>query len=318
VASFYRFAALTELQVLRQELLTMAADLGVQGTILLAAEGVNGTLCGPDAAVRSLLARLRQVPGLEPLTATFIYAAGPVFQRLRVRSKREILSFGQSDVRPYLGSAVGTPVPPAEWNALIADPATLLIDTRNSYEVAIGSFAGAIDPATASFRDFPAWVEGTLRPMVEEQQPRAVALFCTGGIRCEKATALLRQRGFSGVHQLQGGILRYLQEIPPERSRWRGECFVFDQRVALNHQLQPGRHILCHACGLPLAPADQDHPAYRKGVSCRHCLAQFSDDDRARFAERQRQIEWARARGEAHLGMEPRPPSTILQPEYRK
>ncbi len=271
VASFYRFAALTEIPALRQELEDLAQGLGVRGTILLASEGVNGSLCGPDDAVRAMLERLRRVAGLEPLAARFSSAAGPVFQRLKVRSRREIISLGQGDGIPPLASAVGTPLPPMPWDALIADPDTLLIDTRNIYEVAIGSFPGAIDPATARFRDFPAWVERTLRPLVAARQPRAIALFCTGGIRCEKATALLRQRGFSGVHQLQGGILRYLEEIPEPRSRWRGECFVFDQRVALGHRLEPGSHRLCPACGWPVPLADPPGGVSDAGVACHPC-----------------------------------------------
>jgi UPF0176 protein len=197
---------------------------------------------------------------------------------------------------------VGTHVPPEQWDSLIADPDTLVIDTRNAYEVAIGTFAGAIDPGTESFREFPQWVERELRPLVAERQPKAIAMFCTGGIRCEKATAYLQQQGFAGVHHLQGGILRYLEEIPEQGSSWRGECFVFDQRVAVNHRLEPGEHSLCHACGLPLSPADRQLPSYVVGVSCRHCRDRFSDADRARFAERQRQMERARGRGERHLG----------------
>jgi UPF0176 protein len=219
-----------------------------------------------------------------------------------VRLKREIVTMGEPQVQPYLASAVGTHVPPEQWDALIADPDTLVIDTRNAYEVAIGSFAGAIDPGTTTFREFPHWVEQELRPLVEQRQPKAIAMFCTGGIRCEKATAYLQQQGFEGVHHLEGGILRYLEEIPEERSRWRGECFVFDHRVAVNHRLEPGDHSLCHACGLPLSPADRQLASYVAGVSCRHCLDRFSDADRARFAERQRQMEHARRRGECHLG----------------
>ena len=206
---------------------------------------------------------------------------------------------------PYLASEVGTHVPPGQWDALIADPDTLVIDTRNAYEVAIGSFEGAIDPGTATFRDFPQWVERELRPLVEQRQPRAIAMFCTGGIRCEKATAYLQQQGFAGVHHLEGGILRYLEEIPEPLSSWRGECFVFDKRVAVNHQLEPGEHSVCHACGLPLSPADRALASYVAGVSCRHCIERFSDADRQRFAERQRQMERARQRGEYHLGGRP-------------
>jgi UPF0176 protein len=295
VAAFYRFATLDCLPALRAELLQLAAAEAVRGSILLAAEGVNGTIAGPDAGVQAVLARLRQVAGLERLEAKFSRAEAQAFRRLKVRLKREIVTLGQPDVAPYLGSAVGAHVPPQQWDALIADPHTLVIDTRNAYEVAIGTFEGAIDPGTDSFRAFPAWVERKLRPLVAERQPKAIAMFCTGGIRCEKATAYLQQQGFEGVHHLQGGILRYLEEIPEERSSWRGECFVFDQRVAVNHRLEPGQHSLCHACGLPLAPADRQLPSYVEGVSCRHCIDRFSDADRARFAERQRQMERARA-----------------------
>ena len=302
MAAFYRFAALADLPALRAELLELAAEQAVRGTILLAAEGVNGTIAGSDAGVEAVLDRLRRVAGLERLEVKRSRAGAQAFHRLKVRLKREIVTMGEPAVRPYLASPVGTHVPPARWDALIADPDTLLIDVRNTYEVAIGTFAGAIDPGTASFREFPAWVERQLRPLVAERRPQAIALFCTGGIRCEKATAYLQQQGFESVHHLQGGILRYLQEIPEERSRWRGECFVFDQRVALNHRLEPGQHSLCHACGLPLSPADRQLPSYREGVSCRHCLDRFSDADRQRFAERQRQIERARAHGQRHVG----------------
>ena len=302
VAAFYRFAALDHLPELRVELLALAADRGVRGTILLACEGVNGTIAGPEAGVEAVLERLRQVAGLERLEAKISRSELQAFHRLKVRLKREIVTLGQPEVAPYLASTVGTPVPPECWDDLIADPDTLVIDTRNAYEVAIGSFAGAIDPATERFREFPQWVERELKPLVDQCQPRAIALFCTGGIRCEKATAYLLQQGFEGVHHLKGGILRYLEAIPEERSHWRGECYVFDQRVAVNHRLEPGQHSLCHACGLPLSPADRALPSYVEGVSCRHCRDRFSDADRQRFAERQRQIERARERGQQHVG----------------
>ena len=297
VAAFYRFAALENLPALRGELGDLAEAQGLSGTILLAPEGVNGTIAGADAGVQELLDRLRQVAGLEHLEAKFSRSEIQAFHRLKVRLKREIVTMGEPQVSPYLASEVGTHVPPGQWDALIADPDTLVIDTRNAYEVAIGSFEGAIDPGTATFREFPQWVEQSLRPLVAERQPKAIAMFCTGGIRCEKATAYLQQQGFEGVHHLEGGILRYLEEIPEPLSSWHGECFVFDKRVAVNHQLEPGEHSLCFACGLPLAPADRQLPSYRAGVSCRHCIERFSDSDRARFAERQRQIEHARASG---------------------
>ena len=297
VAAFYRFAALENLPALRGELGDLAEAQGLSGTILLAPEGVNGTIAGADAGVQALLDRLRQVAGLERLEAKFSRSGIQAFHRLKVRLKREIVTMGEPQVSPYLASEVGTHVPPGQWDALIADPDTLVIDTRNAYEVAIGSFEGAIDPGTATFREFPQWVEQSLRPLVAERQPKAIAMFCTGGIRCEKATAYLQQQGFEGVHHLEGGILRYLEEIPEPLSSWHGECFVFDKRVAVNHQLEPGEHSLCFACGLPLAPADRQLPSYRAGVSCRHCIERFSDSDRARFSERQRQIEHARASG---------------------
>ena len=302
VAAFYRFAALQHLHPLRDGLLALAAEGEVRGTILLAGEGVNGTISGPDAGVQAVLQRLRQLPGLERLQAKFSRVPQQAFHRLKVRLKREIVTMGVEEVKPYLASAVGAHVSPSQWDALIRDPGTLVIDTRNRYEVAIGSFEGAIDPGTDSFREFPAWVERELRPLVAEHRPTAIAMFCTGGIRCEKATAYLQQQGFEGVHHLEGGILRYLEEVPEERSCWRGECFVFDQRVAVNHRLEPGEHSLCHACGLPLTPEDRQLASYVEGVSCRHCIERFSDADRARFAERQHQIRLAAARGQAHIG----------------
>jgi UPF0176 protein len=292
VAAFYRFSALQDLVPLQAELLQLAAAGDVRGTILLASEGVNGTISGPEASVQQVLTRLRGVPGLAPLEAKLSWAPEQTFAKLKVRLKREIVTMGCPSVKP--AEQVGTYVAPQQWDALINDPDTLVIDTRNSYEVAVGSFAGAIDPGTASFREFPAWVERELRPLVAARQPKAIALFCTGGIRCEKATGYLLQQGFDAVHHLQGGILRYLEEMPEEHSSWQGECFVFDQRVTVNHRLEPGSYSLCFACGLPLAPAELAHPAYREGVSCHHCIARFSDSDRARFAERQRQLSHER------------------------
>ena len=298
--AFYGFTAMEDLPALQQELKALAEHGSVRGTILLAEEGVNGTISGPDAGVTAVLDRLRQLPGLGGLEAKFSRAEQQTFHRLKVRLKREIVTMGCPTVKP--AEQVGTYVPPEQWNALIADPDTLVVDTRNRYEVEVGSFAGAIDPGTESFREFPAWVEQTLRPLVEERQPKAIAMFCTGGIRCEKSTAYLLQQGFENVHHLQGGILKYLEEIPEERSSWQGECYVFDQRVSVNHQLQPGSYSLCHACGLPVSPAQRLEPSYREGISCPHCIDRFSDADRERFAERQRQMHLARERGQQHLG----------------
>jgi len=302
VAAFYGFTALdaATLPALQMELRQLAQVAQLRGTVLLAEEGVNGTVSGPEPGVQRLLARLRQLPGLERLEAKLSLAPQQAFHRLKVRLKREIVTMGCPTVKP--AQQVGTYVPPRQWDALIRDPDTLVVDTRNAYEVAVGSFEGAIDPGTESFREFPAWVERTLRPLVAERRPKAIAMFCTGGIRCEKSTAYLLQQGFEGVHHLQGGILRYLEEVPEAGSSWRGECYVFDQRVSVNHRLEPGSYSLCHACGLPLSAADRGHSAYREGVSCPHCIHRFSDADRARFAERQRQLQLARSRGEAHIG----------------
>ena len=292
VAAFYRFVpapGLADLAALQAQLQQLAAAAEITGTVLLAPEGVNGTICGPLAGVEALLAALRQLPQLAALEEKRSWIGKNCFLRLKVRIKREIVTIGCPTADPT--ARVGTYVQPAHWDELIADPGTLVIDTRNAYEVAIGSFGGAINPQTANFREFPQWVAEQLRPLMEQRGAERLALFCTGGIRCEKATAHLLEQGFSNVHHLQGGILNYLEQVPQQQSSWWGECFVFDRRVALNHRLEPGEHSLCHACGLPLAPADLQLSSYVEGVSCHHCLNRFSDADRRRFAERQRQLE---------------------------
>ncbi len=327
MAAFYRFTPIHQPAALREQLLQVGQAAELRGTVLVAAEGVNGTICGSAAGVEALLELLRHQPGLADLEARTSWSGAQAFHRLKVRLKREIVTMGCAAVQltpppaehtvagepaalqpaaaavaAVAASRPGTPVPPQAWQELIADPTTLVIDTRNSYEVALGSFTGAIDPGLESFREFPRWVDQQLAPLVEARRPERLALFCTGGIRCEKATAYLRQQGFEGVHHLQGGILRYLEEVPPEQSHWQGECYVFDQRVALNHRLEPGGFSLCHACGLPLSPADRQLDSYVQGVSCRHCRDRFSDADRARFAERQRQSVLAANRGGRHIG----------------
>jgi UPF0176 protein len=302
VASFYGFARLAreELDQLRQGLLDLGQAEGVLGTVLLAEEGINGSLSGPESGVERILHHLQANPRLAQLAIRRSTAPHPPFYRLKVRLKREIVSLGVEGVNPLAG--VGRYVAPAEWNSLINDPKTLVVDTRNTYEVEIGSFAGAIHPGTSHFREFPHWVEEVLPQVMAERQSERLALFCTGGIRCEKATAYLLQQGFEGVHHLQGGILGYLEAIPEEQSLWHGECFVFDHRTALNHQLAPGSHTLCHGCRRPLSPADRALPSYIPGVGCRHCAGERSAADQARYAERQRQQQRAEASGELHLG----------------
>ncbi|HGY5555337.1 MAG TPA: rhodanese-related sulfurtransferase [Prochlorococcus sp.] len=293
VAAFYCFTSWSESTVssLLQNLSTIGAEHQLKGTVLLAKEGVNGTICGSVEGVSALLARLRRDLPNGLFEVKISWTPEQAFRRFKVRRKAEIVTMGIDGVDPC--KTVGTYVDPAQWNALIDDPDTLLIDTRNDYEVAIGCFEGAINPQTKCFRDFPAWVEQQLLPMVKARNSTRVAMYCTGGIRCEKATSFLIEQGFRDVHHLRGGVLRYFEEVSQAESRWQGECFVFDQRVALNHQLLPGVHSLCYACGLPLTPEDQSMNSYLPGIQCRHCLDSFSDQDRIRFAERQRQMEYA-------------------------
>jgi len=300
VAAFYAFTPLTE--ATRDQLLEALPGLAetgdVRGSVLVALEGVNGTICGPASGVEAVLNLLRQQLTLGDahfarLEVKRSWCEEQAFRRFKARRKQEIVTMGCPDVSPV--RTVGTYVEPRHWNALIDDPDTLVIDTRNSYEVAIGSFEGALDPGTESFREFPAWAERTLRPLVERDAPKRIAMFCTGGIRCEKASSYLQQQGFGEVHHLRGGILNYLEEVPEVDSRWSGECFVFDQRVALNHRLEQGEHRLCHACGLPLTPGERQLSSYIPGVQCLHCVGRFTDADRQRFAERQRQWDQAKA-----------------------
>ena len=295
VAAFYAFTPMSaaELECLLTDLPSLARRQQVVGSVLLAPEGVNGTISGPDEGVAKILECLRATITLgsdhyERLQVKRSRSTFPAFRRFKARRKREIVSLGQPCADPR--RSVGPYVDPQDWNALVDDPDTLVIDTRNAYEVSVGSFVGSLDPETQSFRDFPDWVEDHLRPLVERTSPARIAMFCTGGIRCEKASSFLQQRGFPEVHHLQGGILNYLEQIPEEQSRWRGECFVFDQRVALNHRLEQGEHRLCHACGLPLTPKQRTLESYVPGVQCLQCIDRFTDADRARFAMRQSQL----------------------------
>ncbi|RDE06678.1 rhodanese-related sulfurtransferase [Sphingomonas aracearum] len=298
VAALYRFARFDDPAALRGPLLALCRERGVKGTLLLAGEGINGTIAGARPAIEAVLAHVRALPGCADLSVKFSAADAPPFRRMKVRVKREIVTMGVPGVDPL--AIVGTYVAPAEWNALIADPETLLIDTRNDYEVAIGSFAGAVDPKTESFRDFPAWFRDHREELVAGK--RRVAMFCTGGIRCEKSTAFLKGEGVEDVFHLDGGILKYLETVEQHDSRWQGECFVFDERVAVGHRLSPGTHTLCRACQRPLGEAERASPLYREGVSCPSCHARRSDEQRARYAERHRQQLLAEARGQEHVG----------------
>ncbi len=296
VAALYRFTAFADPAGLRGDLLDVCTANGVYGTLLLAREGVNGTIAGFDAGVEAVLAHIRGLPGCAGLGVRDSRAAVLPFHRMKVRLKREIVTMGESDVDPV--GAVGTYVAPADWNALIADPDTVVIDTRNDYEVRIGSFERAVDPDTATFRDFPDWLRANRAAL----EGKKVAMFCTGGIRCEKATAFARAEGLEDVYHLKGGILNYLESVAPEDSLWRGECFVFDQRVAVTHGLAQGTHALCHACRMPVSIADRESQLYVDGVSCPACHDSRDADQRAGYAERARQAALAQARGQSHVG----------------
>lgn len=292
VAALYRFCRLDSHASLRSPLQDFCEAHGIRGTLLLAHEGVNGTVAGDAEAIAALLDRLRALPGLADLEVKFSHADKMPFHRMKVRLKKEIVTMGVEDLDAQADA--GACVEVKDWNALISQPDVVVIDTRNDYEVALGSFAGAVDPKTKSFRAFPAWVESHRGEIVG----RKLAMFCTGGIRCEKATAYMKSLGFQDVHHLKGGVLRYLEQVPAEDSLWQGECFVFDERVSVSHGLEEGGAELCRACRHPLTAAARASSLFEQGVSCPHCHDTRSAGDRLRYAERQRQVELAESRGE--------------------
>jgi len=304
VAALYKFAPFADPAALQAPLDALCRANGVKGTLLLAREGINGTIAGTPSGIDPVIAHIRTLPGCAEVDVKFSGAATVPFHRLKVRLKAEIVTMGQPDIDPL--ASVGTYVDPQDWNALIADTATIVIDTRNDYEVAVGTFERAIDPQTASFRDFPAWFrarrESLLGPNADTGTPPRVAMFCTGGIRCEKSTAFLKAEGIHEVYHLKGGILKYLETVPAEESLWRGECFVFDQRTTVAHGLAPGSYDLCHACRRPIDAEDRASPLYEEGVSCPACHAERTDEQRDGYRERHRQERLAAARGVAHVG----------------
>lgn len=301
VAALYRFAAFADPASMREPLFAKCEELGIKGTLLLAREGLNGTIAGTDNAIGAIIDHLRALPDCADLEVKYSHAAKMPFIRLKVRVKQEIVTMGEPDIDPR--ASVGRYVSPEDWNALIADPDTVVIDTRNDYETAIGTFEGAVDPHTASFRDFPAWFREHRDDLLEGR--KKVAMFCTGGIRCEKSTSFLRAEGVDEVYHLKGGILKYLETVPEEESRWQGECFVFDERVAVGHGLKQGDYTLCRACRMPLDADDRQSPDFAEGVSCPHCIGDRDEAQRARYAERQKQVELARKRGVGHVGVKP-------------
>lgn len=295
VAALYHFTRFSDPAALRAPLQQKCDALGITGSLLLAGEGINGTIAGTRQGIDAILLYLRALPGCDTLEHKESTASLPPFPRMKVKLKKEIVTMGQPDVNPI--ARVGHYVEAKDWNDLISSPDVAVIDTRNDYEVGIGTFKGAIDPQTKSFRDFPKWWEDNK----DRFHNKRIAMFCTGGIRCEKSTNYLLGQGVEEVYHLKGGILKYLEEVPEKDSTWEGDCFVFDARVSVGHGLKEGPHQLCYACRRPLLPEDRARPEYEHGVACHQCTHDTSESDKDRFRERQKQIHLARARGERHM-----------------
>ncbi|WP_281560474.1 rhodanese-related sulfurtransferase [Thalassomonas sp. RHCl1] len=311
VSALYKFVTLENFEQMRQPLLAVMEDNEVRGTLLLALEGINGTIAGPQAGIDTVLNWLKSDERLANLVHKESYNNICPFKRSKVKLKKEIVTMGVEGIDPK--QVVGTYVKPKDWNALISDPEVFLVDTRNDYEIEIGTFENAVNPNTETFREFPQYVKDNMDPAKHKK----VAMFCTGGIRCEKSTAYMKEQGFEEVYHLEGGILKYLEEVPEAETMWQGECFVFDDRVAVDHQLNKGQYDQCHACRMPITEADKTREAYQKGVSCHHCIDKVSDEQRARYAEREKQMELAKQRGEAHIGSDAKK-SLALRKEAKK
>ena len=299
VAALYKFVALPDYRELREPLLDVCLNAGVKGTLLLATEGINGTIAGSRLAIDEVLAYLKSDARLNDIDHKESLDSELPFYRMKVKLKKEIVTMGREGIDPKM--LVGHYVEPQDWNALITDPEVTVIDTRNHYECDIGSFEGAINPQTTTFKEMPAFVDQQLDPAKHKK----VAMFCTGGIRCEKSTAYLLEQGFDEVYHLKGGILKYLEEVPEEKSLWHGECFVFDNRVAVDHDLNVGSYDQCHGCRHPITEAQKSSPHYQRGVCCPLCYDQLTIDQKKRFAERQKQIDLAAERNESHIGAAP-------------
>jgi UPF0176 protein len=296
VAALYHFARFPDFRLLQKPLKELMQTNGVQGTLLLAAEGINGTIAGSRQGIDAVISFIRQDERFADIEVKESTTDENPFYRTKVKLKKEIVTMGVEDIDP--NHIVGSYVEAKDWNDLISDPAVTLIDTRNKYEFQIGTFRGAINPETDTFREFPEFVKKNLDP----DKHRKVAMFCTGGIRCEKSTAFLKQQGFDEVYHLQGGILKYLEQVPRDKTLWEGECFVFDNRVTVGHDLEKGRYDQCHACRMPISEEDKSSEHFQKGVSCPFCYDKHSSEQVKRFAERERQVELAEKRGEGHIG----------------
>ena len=296
VAAFYKFVSLADFEERREALHQFCAERGLKGTILLAAEGINSTISGTEKNMRELLDHLQADPAIGDLVIKESWSDDQPFHRLKVRLKKEIVALGMPEINP--SETAGTYVAPEDWNALISDPDIILLDTRNDYEVAIGTFENAIDPNTSTFREFPEYVSRTLDP----KKDKKIAMFCTGGIRCEKASAYLLEQGFESVYHLEGGILNYIEKIPAAKSKWQGECFVFDNRVSVNDKLEEGDFGQCYACRRPLSQEELKSEQYEKGVSCPYCHGTRDEKDLSAFRDRQKQVELAASRNVKHIG----------------
>ncbi|WP_444899068.1 rhodanese-related sulfurtransferase [Microbulbifer sp. VAAC004] len=304
VCALYKFVTLEDFESLRTPLLDVMLENQVRGTLLLAREGINGTVAGSREGIDTILAYLKSDERLAELDYKESYTGEMPFLRSKVKLKREIVTMGVEGIDPR--RVVGTYVKPKDWNALISDPEVVVVDTRNDYEFQVGTFKDSLNPNTETFREFPQYVKDNLNPAKHKK----VAMFCTGGIRCEKSTAYLKEQGFEEVYHLHGGILKYLEEVPKEESLWEGECFVFDERVTVNHDLERGQYDQCNACRMPITKEDQQSEQFEQGVSCPHCYDKVSDADRHRFREREKQIQLAKKRGEKHMGQDAREMTT--------
>lgn len=298
VCALYKFVRLENFKEIRKPLYNIMDAHDVRGTLLLAREGINGTIAGTRFGIDAVLNWLNNDERLNPIIIKESYTDEAPFRRTKVKLKKEIVTMGVEGIDPT--KSVGTYIEPKEWNALISNPEVTLIDTRNEYEYEIGTFKNAINPHTDSFREFPKYTEDNLDPKVHKK----VAMFCTGGIRCEKSTAFLKEKGFEEVYHLKGGILKYLEEVPEKESLWEGECFVFDDRVAVNHKLEKGQYDQCHACRFPITEEEKLDERYIQGVSCHRCFDKTSEEQKQRYAEREKQMRLAEKRGEAHMGHE--------------
>ena len=291
IVSFYSFFTFKENLIieLKNKLLSIENNHEISGLLIIATEGLNGTICANEETIELVLGLIKKYSEFVDLNLKISYSEKKIFKKLKIKIKKEIVTMGVTDINPAKDS--GLYINPTDWNKVIEDENTIVIDTRNQYEVSIGTFKNSINPNTRNFSEFPDWVDNNLKDNLGNKNSRNIAMFCTGGIRCEKATSLLKKKGFKNIYHLKGGILKYLEETSEKESLFEGECFVFDKRVALNNKLKAGSYSICHACGMPISKEDQKNDLYKEGIQCHLCINKFTDDDRKRFEERQKQIE---------------------------